>query len=386
MATEWSREAWEKSLSARCWWYTPLDVGVTKSWPKAEKNGELREILQMEQALGDVPAWAAEIVQRCINFAPPCGHHRFPEPFLQTLDSIGAEKPPFMVHSCFCVDGQRKHAMMDYCLCLDAWLAEAQPDVPARELNALGSRKVDWTAVCRDLWQVLGDRTELKELLVTMTLRQQRYWIKTTQWDDDFSTAFGRDEYVADFVGKKSNKVDPALRRPDFDPCSAPRWKREYARLEELTPHSKWFRTVIWDFSWLCAPKAFRYLEKTLWCMGKERPVINLPSFPLANPEDVPGFLQCEDTYPDQDAAARWWSEFCGALESWWRGQSVGGAVALDVSRRLGTPSPAKCWLVRLFLRKLRMLAENKEQFASLVDPPSDRRRGRQTIARNAPT
>jgi len=50
--------------------------------------------------------------------------------------------------------------------------------VQARELMALGHRKIDWMAVCADLWKVLGDRSERKCLLVERLLHLIRYSIK----------------------------------------------------------------------------------------------------------------------------------------------------------------------------------------------------------------
>jgi len=43
------------------------------------------------------------------------------------------------------------------------------------------------------------------------------------------------------------------------------------------------------------------------------------------------------------------------------------GAILANVARRLGEPTPAKRWLVRLYLRRVRRLQENGEQFAQLV-------------------
>ena len=133
--------------------------------------------------------------------------------------------------------------------------------------------------------------------------------------------------------------------------------ERLEARLAEICPDWEWFRTVIVEFSWPCAPKAFRFMEKTLWCIGRERPVISLPSFPLDNPEDVPGFLQCDDTCPDRHAAAKWWQEFTNTLRAWWQARPVQGDVAADVNHRLGERTTVKRWLVRLLVRRCEVLA-----------------------------
>ena len=130
----------------------------------------------------------------------------------------------------------------------------------------------------------------------------------------------------------------------------------------------------VWMPSWPCAFKGFRNMEKTLWCIGKERPVIDLPSFPLNNPEEVPDFLLCRDTYPNQDDVTWWWDSFLAALRAWWRGEPVQGPVGAEVERRLGEPTPIKRWLVRLLVRRLEVLAEG--HLKPMVNPPSGGLRG----------
>jgi hypothetical protein len=96
--------------------------------------------------------------------------------------------------------------------------------------------------------------------------------------------------------------------------------------------------------------------------------------------EDIPGFLQCEDTYPNQDATAAWYASFCRELNGWWPIQPETGALADDVNRRLREFTQVKRWLVRLFLRKLKRLEENGEQFTNLVPPKHSHRRGTRPI------
>ena len=190
MSFRWSKDTYEQSLSSRCWWFTPYDGGQWSDTIRADE--ELRQVVEMETALGDVPQWAQQIVERTIRSACPCGHYLFPQPYLEVLDAIGAQAAPDLVHSCFTVARTRKRQAQDYALCLDAWLAGAPPEAPARELAALGYRQIDWHAACADLWQTLGERTEVKELLVERMLQDLRWSIKFTFWDGDPATAFGR--------------------------------------------------------------------------------------------------------------------------------------------------------------------------------------------------
>ena len=371
-AFQWGKETYEGSISSRCWWFTPYDGG---RWSDLiGRDLELRQIVEMESGLGGVPQWARQIIERSIDATCPCGHYMFPLPYLKVLDVIGSRTPPTFVHSCFTVERERKRQAQDYALCLDAWLAGAPSKVPARELSALGYRHIDWDAVCNDLWQTLGARTRVKELLVERVLHSVRWAVRFTLWDDESPAAFGHDQYLGSYAQTEGQiSVDSYYERPTF--CyeqASPRVQRLDARLAELCPDWDVWRGQLGEW-WLCAPKSFRFLERILWSIGQERPLLRT--------DRVPGFLRCEDTYPSQDDAATWWTAFCTALDGWWRDQPAGDEVARDIGKRLGDPTPIKRWLARLYLRKLRRLEENGVQLTQLVNAgsgPSDhsRRRG----------
>lgn len=239
----------------------------------------------------------------------------------------------------------------------------------ARELMALGHRRIDWYGVCKDLWKVLGERTELKELLVERLLHSQRFKIKSRVWDDDLATDFGRDQYL----GNYSQSGNPATECsyighpvPAFDEQSSPRIHRLEDRLVEICPDWEWFNDKI-QYGWLCAPKAFRFFERILWAIGRERR--------LQEGEDIPGFLCCQDTYLNQDEAKKWWGLFCTSLRDWWRGKTEQSKVAVEVSQRLGEATQVKRWLVRLLIRKLELL-ERHAELKRLVHPQPYSKRG----------
>jgi hypothetical protein len=378
MMESWSRETFESSLSSRCWWFTPYDDGWRYSGTHTDQ--ELGQIVAMEHSLRPLPEWTPRVVQVAIRSVPPCGHYLFPRGYLDAVSAIGAEDASGPLHSyCFAVDRDRKLAFLDYCLCLDAWLAGAPPEAAAAELSTLGHRYIDWPAACAGLWQVLGEHSETKDLLVERTLHQTRWWVKMSAWPGEETAEFGRGQYLGDYEENAwfgTNEGNPGFPAPGFRQARSPRVQRLDARLAKLTPHWDWFRTVIAEFSWPCAPKAFRYLEKLLWCIGRERPVISLPSFPLADPEPVPGLLQVEDTWPNQDAAAAWWEEFLAALRAWWQRQPAAGAVAVDVARRLGEATTVKQWLVRLLVRRLELAATEGGKLTEMVHPPQGAKRG----------
>jgi hypothetical protein len=374
MSFLWSKETYEQSLSSRCWWFTPYDGG---QWSDAVQADEgLRQIVEMEAALGNVPPWAQQVVERSIRSTCPCGHYLFPQPYLEVLDAIGVQAVPDFVHSCFTVARPRKRQAQDYAFCLDAWLAGASFEAPARELAALGYRQIDWHATCAALWHVLGERTEVKELLVARMLHSLRWSIKFTFWDNDPASTFGRDQYLGDYARVDdvagAASIDGYYERPTF--CyeqASPRVQRMEARLAELLPDWAAWRGQLAEW-WLCAPKSFRFLERILWAIGQRHPL---------QPNDrVPGFLRCEDTYPDQAEVTRWWAAFCAALDGWWRAQPASSEVSADVQKRLGAPTPVKRWLVRLFVYKLVCLEENGAQLANLVRADHNHRRGTQPL------
>lgn len=361
-SSQWTKEAYQRSLSSCCWASTRYCSSGDGYWCNVEKDEELRKIYETELSLGKPPKWPGAVVRGPIAMLPMCGHYRFPLAFLDAVDSIGRQKPVDFMHGCFTVDHERKRHMMDYLLCLDCWLAGTTPEVPARELSALASRSADWQSICRDLWRILGARTELKELLVERLLHLRRHQIKERVWDDDLGSELGRDQYLGDYQEEDTGGSNPArvwscIKTPlsYFDEGASPHIQRIERRLTEIFP--EWsdqpgsFKLWMINESWLCAPKELRFMERLIWAIGKERI--------FRKGDKIPGFLQCEDTLPDRQKAARYWRHFLRALDAWWRGNALRGNVALDIKQRLGRPTAVKRWLVRLLAHKCRVLTSD---------------------------
>jgi hypothetical protein len=356
-AIPWSRDGYERSISSRCWNYTPYGQGWDRC-PQLQTDDVLRCLVEQEGTLAPVAAWARQVVERAIEYLPGCPHWAFPIPFQEVLDAIGQQRPPGFIHGCYTASRERKERLQDYVFCLDAWLAGAGPEHAAAELADRGCRRVDWATVCVSLWAVLGDRTELKELLLRRLVHRQRWWIKSLVWNDDDRHAFGRDQFLGDVhcaghgYGHYGN---PPFNDPFGAELEAPEAVRMEARLAASCPDWPWFCSLIRD-SWLCAPKAFRFLERALWCIGRERRVVSLPSHPLANAEAVPGFLCCQDTYEDPARGRQAVRALADGLRTWIAGHTPADEVAGDVHRRLGPSTPTKEWLAGLYLRKLQFL------------------------------
>jgi hypothetical protein len=353
---EWSKEVYEASVSSRCWWAAPHTGG----WDTFKHDGELEAIVQLEEALSPVPSWATEIVERTIKFPPACPHYAFPTPFLDIVSSIGQQKAQDFVHGCYTVDRQRKMRALDYIFCLDAWLEDATPEQASRELQNRDAAPLDWDEVCQNIWHVLGKKTDLKKMLVERTLHRYRWWVKSCIWDDNSADAFCRDRYLGALPRGESARWhygNPGIGDPWQAELETAYVKDIEAKLAQMCPDWEWFQTAIHE-TWLCGPKTFRFLERLLWSIGKEKPSVSLPAprFHVAKEDIVPAFLQCEDTYPDRQESVAWLRSFHQGLKSWTSNDPAGNGVARDIYERLGQNSPLKIWLVRLFIKNLELM------------------------------
>lgn len=375
----WSKETYERSVTRFCWWYSVYD----ESWEDCAKHGhdlgedaELREIVRLEMQMQPLPDWAVEIVRNTIRTLPPCGHHTFPAAYLRVADAIGSQQPLAFNYTCYTADASRKREAMDYCCCLDAWLAGASSESAASELNALGHLRLDWNVVCGEVWRILGQHTETKDLLIERTLTQLRWWIKLSVWPGDLASQFGRDQYLGDFaanVSPANGNGNAQLPAPHFLLDRSSRVQKIESQLERCCPEWQWFKQQIGavDAMNLCAPKTFRHLERLLWAIARERP--------LERGQSVPGFLSAEVTYPNHDEAARWWRQFMAALRRWHQGECLADAVGADIARRLGPRTPLKEWLVRLYVKRLE-LHEASAETGRLVNPKPGARRGQKPL------
>ena len=83
--------------------------------------------------------------------------------------------------------------------------------------------------------------------------------------------------------------------------------------MSAICPDWEWFRYTS-QYGWLCSPKAFRFLERLIWSIGRQRRAIHTHDHPLAGGEEVPGFLRIADTLRDPAADAAWWRALVAAV------------------------------------------------------------------------
>jgi len=369
MSIPWCREAFEASVTSRAWGATPYDAG----WHKSAKHGEdlpasaeLRAIFEEEMALDTVPAWAEAVLARMIGPLPMCGHYAFPTCVEEICEAIGRELAPATVHGCYTADPVRKVLLAYYVFCLDAWLKQASLDVAQAELAMRPDLGKDWARIAAAVYDALGSRSRPKELAVRRLVHRLRWWIKTMVWDEDRRDQFQLDAFLGDPRGDEAhwgNYGNPPFGDPYFEEQKTAEIKRLDAQLTDLRPGGRALLDRI-ESTWLCAPKAFRYVERIIieiGALGSDKP-----------PKTNVSILDCDDTLPDAASYRQWFDGFMASLTAWLGGD---GAARPE----LGAPTPVRHWLVRILRHKLQLYAKHCP-FGNLVNARGAGRRGTRTI------
>ena len=334
----WTSQAFEASVTGRAWTYTEYDGG----WEKCRDSSEIREIFAAEMALETVPDWAREIIDRLLaNPLPPCGHYTYPHPIRQICEAIGQERCPDFVIGCYTAEPERKILMSCYIFCLDAWLKEAPLETACAELERRDDLGRDWARIVRAVYETLGESLELRVLLVRRLLHRLRWWLKTLIWRDDRRDRLMLDAYLGDVRGSSEwgDYGNPGFHDPYFAELQEPEVQELAQQIREQVPKGSELLTRI-ESTWLCAPKAFRYLERLIveiGSVGSEAP-----------PDFGRSILQCEDTVPDFASSRQWHASFLSSLKAWLDGDG-------DALPELGPITPVKHWLVRMLRYRLQI-------------------------------
>ena len=372
MDRKWCKENYEKSVTSRAWRGTPYDAG----WVESQKYGEglssspeLREMFEEEMALGSVPNWSTEIIERMIRHLPTCGHYTFPRPVLQICEAIREEKCPEFVCGCYTADSERKTLMSYYVYCLDAWLKNAPLEVATAELAIREKLGKDWPKIIAGIYNSLGSPSEQKVLLIRRLVHRLRWWTKTLIWFDDKRNRYMLDVYSGDARGDEAKwgaYGNSPFGDPYFAELKLPEIKELAKQIRDIVPGGKKLLDRI-ESTWLCAPKIFRYLEKLILKIG----IIDSENIPKS---DV-SILQCEDTYPDIASYKRWYTLFMSSLTA----LLEGNRKALS---ELGDITPVKHWLVRILRHKLQLYEkyDNFAKLGNLIGARPSGRRGTKTI------
>ena len=358
--TTWSREAWDASISGKAynsdWWDTLTPEKEPALW------AELTAIFQQEQSLGSIPEWAAEIVVRMMEL-PICGSYAYPDNVTQIIDAIAAEHCPDVVMTCYTVDAGRKILLSYYVYCLDAWSKEAPLEHVVAELSLRDPLGKDWQQIAAAIYQMLGERTDLKRIVIERLIHRLRWWIKTLISSDDKRDRFLLDVYSGDIRGDEE-KFSAYGNSPYGDPYFAelrlPYVQAMEDRIRADAPDGEKLLDRI-QSTWLCAPKVFRYLEKLIVEIG----AIDSDS----PPDEAPAILLCEDTYPDFDANHEHFTDLLKRLQLWLEGHD-------NAIRFLGDATPEKKWLMHILRHKLVFHSTYEENFSKFVGQRAHGRSG----------
>jgi len=226
--------------------------------------------------------------------------------------------------------------------CLDAWLHSAPLETAIWELERHSIDGRDWAGIVSRITTTLGEPHPLRVLLIERLIHRLRWWIKVHSWDNDGRTQFGLDQYLGDPRGDGDwgDFGDPELRDPYFVELGEPDivTMEERIRIEVTDGEALLVRV---QSTWLCAPKAFRYIERILTEIG------------CIGTTDTPDFnqrlLDCDDTYPDFEQAREWETTLLNRLASWLVGDS-------DAVPELGPVTPTKHWLAGLLRYRLTLM------------------------------
>ena len=368
MRGTWCEEDYTGSVTSRAWSATPLDARWDSPPFREEVSSsrELSVIFEEEMALDPVPSWAAEIVDRMIGPLPMCGHYTFPSPILEVCEAISTERCPSVAHGCYTADPQRKRLMSYIVYCLDAWLGSAPLHVAVAELGARSDPGRDWSAIAAAVYLALGARSETKALLVERLIHRLRWWIKVLIWDGDSRHRFQLDVYAGDVRGDES-KWGAYGNSPYGDPYFAelrvPRVLDVTQQIIETAPEGTRLLELI-ESTWLCAPKAFRYVEKIILYIGAiDRPHGSASGVSV---------LQCEDTYPELRSCRRWFQAFIRSISEYLAGEP-GDSIGLV------EPTAPKLWLARILRYKLQ-LYEKHDNMGLLVGNRSGGKGGTRVV------
>ena len=358
--TLWTKEAFEASVTGRAWVYTEYDEG----WDRCKDSAEIRALFAEEMALGALPAWASEIVDRMLtNPLPACGHYTFPRPILQACEAIGREDCADFVIGCYTADSEWKRLSSYYVFCLDAWLREAALDVACAELELRDDLGKDWNRIVESIYETLGARSEQRVLLVRRLIHRLRWWLKTLIWSDDARNRFILDNYLGDVrgSGEWGDYGNAGFHDPYFAELKVLEVQELASQIRERVADGEKLLERI-ESTWLCAPKVFRYLERL---------IIEIGSVGADAPPDFTrSILQCEDTYPDLASCKQWHTSFMSSLAAWLEGDK-------DAVPELGKVTPVKHWLVRMMRHRLQVY----EGYTQYIGGTPEGRSGRKIAA-----
>jgi len=359
--TIWNRENCDQSFMRTAFSFTPYDGWDSTIYrPAFKDNPQLRRLLELEWAIRPVPVWVQKIVRQ-IDQTPPCGAF-----FVQQIEALCTNIGRKDAHavptgSCYSVGQARLELLAHFCVCLDGWLKKASATDVAAGLLAQSSESRDWEALAERVWSVLGARTSAKVLLVRRLVERLRFWVRApyspTKLDDNWRLGY----FYAPTMSRYGGWDYFAYDRHDLEAADLS------DRIAAQIPGGKRWVELI-DYTWPCAPKVFRFLERIIhYIGGMSAEAGDSPN----EKSSVPAFLGIENTYLASDVSRRSFATTLEALTEYVAGQfdppgcpdgPVDERWKHQLSERMGPAEPPKVYLAALLLERLWLV---KDQFKS---------------------
>ncbi|MHA2006877.1 MAG: hypothetical protein ACXABO_02670 [Promethearchaeota archaeon] len=266
---EFTKKNYSRSITSKCWAYTPLDAGWLESVKYGEdlpNNLDVKKIFELEMSIPDIPCWAEELAVSQIANIPMCGHYLFPKNVKEILEGIRDEKTIDFFTSCYTVPPDRKATVEIIVKILEAWLNEEEEKTFSFRLNLNQEENIN-NKVIENIYLALGKLTQEKVVQVKRLRNRLKWWIKTFIWRDYNHKSFTKDIFST--IDKSGNKDygNKGFSDPYFTELELEENKNlENKILENKNLDSKIITLI--HSTWLCAPKFFRYLEKIILKIG----------------------------------------------------------------------------------------------------------------------
>lgn len=365
----WTKDTYEASNTRACFSSTPYDTG----WDGAPQWGidgaqlrndpEMQTLLVLEGDIAPLSGRTRKIAGQ-VEQMPPCGW-AFPQIVEAICANIGADDAGAMLPgACYCVGQERLDLLARYACCLDGWVKGATPARIAAQVRLSASGDRDWSMIAENISQVLGARSDAKELLTRRLLLRLRFWLRAPYGTlkVDANPQLG---YFYDY---------PMGRHGGWDYFSFHQQDPEIGEVDErinflLTKGQQWIDLI--DCTWPCAPKIVRYLERLILAIG------GIDDYPDDLPSTVADhfrgqeILQTSGSYLDTQTSRALYHAALSVLSRF-----VDGAIApppestardkqfaLRLKTLLGDPTPEKRWLAALLAKRISLFAPEFKSF-----------------------
>ncbi|MHA2399110.1 MAG: hypothetical protein ACXADU_09495 [Promethearchaeota archaeon] len=260
---KFTKKSYSRSITSKCWAYTPLDG------EDLPNNLDVKKIFELEMSIPDIPRWAEELAVSKIANIPMCGHYLFPKNVKEILEGIRDEKTIEFFTSCYTVPPDRKASVEIIVKILEAWLNEEEKSTICSRLNLNQEDSIN-NKVIEKIYSNLGNLTKEKAIQVKRLRNRLKWWIKTFIWRGYNREFFTKDDFSKFDKYGKNDYGNKGFNDPYFVELELEENKKLEKKIRENVNLDPKIITLIHS-TWLCAPKFFRYLEKIILKIGHNK-------------------------------------------------------------------------------------------------------------------